>query len=328
MEKKKIDSRSIRSWMVDNTALLGLIVVLIAGTCINARSFLSLQNLFNVGRQATVRGLMACGVSMVIICGSYDLSVSANYAFSCYLSLVMAQYSIVLAFAVPLIVGAVVGLVNAIMICKWRFPSWIATIAMQYFLSGLLLQLVHGETYKPAISNPAFYAFGNFSLKYVNTYILVFVFVYLLFSYLMKSKSAFRNMYAVGGNAEAAKMMGVSVFKTRALAHCISGVLSALAGILLGARTGSAYPVAGQSYEMYAIAASVLGGIYLKGGRGKLMGTFVGAWILGILNNLFNMQNSVDPLWEQVLTGMVIIVVVIVQSLNANQKIRAKAVKA
>ena len=313
---RKQHSHPIRRWMVDNTAILGLIVVLLVGICVNARSFFSLQNISNVGRQATIRGLLACGVSMVIISGSYDLSVSTNYAFSCFLALVLAQYSTLLAFVVPLLIGAAIGFINATLICKWRFPSWIATISMQYLLSGLTLQLMHGETYKPAVANKALNAFGNFSIGYLNTHLIIFILAFVIFSFLLRNAPVFRNIYAVGGNADAARMMGISVYRTRALAHIISGCLASLAGILLAARTGAAYPVAGQSYEMYAIAASVLGGIYLKGGRGKIMGTFVGAWILGFLNNIFNMQNMVDPLWEQVLTGVVIVVVVIVQSLN------------
>ena len=108
----------------------------------------------------------------------------------------------------------------------------------------------------------------------------------------------------------------------------ICGVLTALAGILLATRTNAAYPLAGSGYEMYAIAASVLGGIYLSGGRGKVLGTFVGAWILGFLNNIFNMQSTVNALWEQVITGSVIILVVVVQSMNSNSLISFKRKRA
>lgn len=304
------------NWSKNNTALVGLAIVLIVGSLVNFQSFFSLTNFLNVGRQATIRGLLACGMTLVIISGSIDLSVSTNFALCGFLALFFGQYSTILGFVMPLLTGALVGAMITVMTIKWRFPAWVATIAMQFFLQGAILLMTQGNTFKPEETNEAMYAFGNFSTSVVNTYLIVFVLVFVIFAYLMKNRPAFRNLYAVGGNLEAARMMGINIFRSRLLAHVVCGALTALAGILLASRTSAAYPLAGTSYEMYAIAASVLGGIYLTGGRGKLMGTFIGAWILGFLNNIFNMQSLLNPLWEQVITGSVLILVVVLQSVN------------
>lgn len=312
------------TWMKDNTAILGLIIVLVVGSLVNFKSFVSITNFINVGRQATIRGLLACGMTLVIISGSIDLSVSTNFALSGFLALYFGQFSAVLGFLVPVLVGALIGLIITVMTVRWRFPSWVATIAMQFFLQGATLLSTHGNTYKPAVENEVMKAFGNFSAKYINSYLIVFIIMFAVFAYLMKNRAAFRNIYAVGGNLEAARMMGISIFKTRLLAHMVCGSMASFAGVMLASRTGAAYPLAGNSYEMYAIAASVLGGIYLSGGRGKLWGTFVGAWVLGFLNNIFNMQSLINPLWEQVITGSVLILVVVLQSLNANSVVQVR----
>lgn len=316
--------KSLFNWMKDHTAIVGLVIVLLVGSMVNFKSFVSLTNFFNVGRQATIRGLLACGMTLVIISGSIDLSVSTNFALCGFMALYFGSIHPILGFAVPILSGALVGLIITVMTVKWRFPAWVATIAMQFLLQGVTLMITRGNTYKPAQPIAALSAFGNFSWGYVTSYLIIFVLVFAAFAYLMKNRAAFRNLYAVGSNMEAARMMGISVFRTRLLAHMVCGALAGLAGILLVARTSAAYPLAGASYEMYAIAASVLGGIYLSGGRGKVQGTFIGAWILGFLNNIFNMQTVVNSLYEQVVTGGVLILVVVLQSVNTNSLIRVR----
>lgn len=298
--------------------IVGVIIVMIVGTMLNGESFLTLNNISNVGRQATIRGLLACGMALVILSGSIDLSVSTLFAFSGYLALYFSNYSIILAFIVPLAAAASVGFINATLIVKAGFHPWIVTIASQLGIQGILLMMTRGDTYKAVNISPAFAAFGKIIfLRYISIYLVIFILAFIIFAILLKSRSSFRNIYAVGGNEEAAIMMGINVYKTRLLAHVLCSMLACLAGILLVSRTEAAYPLAGTSYEMYAIAACALGGIYLTGGRGKIIGAFAGAWILGFLNNIFNMQSYVNPLWEQVVTGLLLIIVVFSQSSNA-----------
>lgn len=300
--------------------IVGVIIVMIVGTLLNGESFLTINNISNVGRQATIRGLLACGMALVILSGSIDLSVSTLFAFSGYLALYFSGYSAVLAFLVPLAVAALVGFINATLIVKAGFHPWIVTIASQLGIQGILLMMTKGDTYKASNISPMFATFGKIIfLRYISIYLVIFILAFVIFAVLLKRRPAFRNIYAVGGNEEAAVMMGINVYKTRLLAHVLCSMLACLAGILLASRTEAAYPLAGTSYEMYAIAACALGGIYLTGGRGKIMGAFAGAWILGFLNNIFNMQSYVNPLWEQVVTGLLLIIVVFSQSSNAKQ---------
>jgi Ribose/xylose/arabinose/galactoside ABC-type transport systems, permease components len=312
------NSGSFGKLLADNSAFVGLLIIILIGIAINMDAFFTLNNFANVGRQSAIRGLMACGMTLVIISGSIDLSVSTSFAFCSYLALYFSQYSAALAFLVPLGVGVVLGIINTILICRMRIPAMVATISTQMGVQGILLMLTRGDTFKPKQVNTALQAFGRFSLgEYLNTYLIVFAVIFIVIGFLMKNIASFRNIYAVGSNEEAARLMGVNVFNTMLLAHIICGMLAALAGILLAARTQAAYPLAGTSYEMYAIAAAVLGGTYLTGGRGRLLGTFVGAWILGFLSNIFNMQKMLNPLWEQVITGLILLIVVFFQSLNS-----------
>lgn len=300
--------------------IVGVIIVMIVGTLLNGESFLTINNISNVGRQATIRGLLACGMALVILSGSIDLSVSTLFAFCGYLSLYFSNYSGLLAFLVPMAAAMLVGFINATLIVKAGFHPWIVTIASQLGIQGILLMLTRGDTYKASNISPMFATFGKIMfLHYISIYLVIFILVFVVFAILLKRRPAFRNIYAVGGNEEAAVMMGINVYKTRLLAHILCSMLACLAGILLVSRTEAAYPLAGTSYEMYAIAACALGGIYLTGGRGKIMGAFAGAWILGFLNNIFNMQSYVNPLWEQVVTGLLLIIVVFSQSSNAKQ---------
>ncbi len=325
-------SGGIGKLLADNTAFVGLAVIIAIGIMINFDAFFTFNNFANVGRQSAIRGLLACGMTLVIIAGSIDLSVSTSFAFCGYLALYFSETSAALAFAVPLAVGALLGIINATLICKMRMLAMVATISTQIGVQGILLMLTKGNTFKAKHANELLLAFGRYSLgEYLNTYLIVFVVVFVVIGYFLKNSAMFRNIYAVGGNEEAADLMGVNIFRTRLLAHIICAMLASLAGILLAARTQAAYPLAGTSYEMYAIAAAVLGGTYLTGGRGRLLGTFVGAWILGFLSNIFNMQKTINPLWEQVITGCILLIVVFFQSLNGMgffaSRRRAKAVQ-
>lgn len=129
-------------------------------------------------------------------------------------------------------------------------------------------------------------------------------------------------MYAAGASEEAATMMGIDIFKTRLLAHVLCSMLAGIAGVLLVSRSGAGQATSGNGYEMYAIAACVLGGIHLAGGRGKIFGAFWGAWILAFLNNIFNMQSLVNPIWYQVVVGFLVVMVVFSQAVG-NRKNRA-----
>lgn len=138
--------------------------------------------------------------------------------------------------------------------------------------------------------------------------------MFFLLNYLLKYQPTVRNIYAVGGNEEAAMMMGVNQDRTLIIAHIFCGAMAGLAGILMGARTGGAVPLGGDGYEMLAIASAVIGGTYLSGGRGKLSGTLFGALVIGLLSNVFKMQDILRSHWERVFIGSILLAVLLIQS--------------
>ena len=325
----KTKNNKIVSWLDQNlkknSTLIGVLVVIIIGVLINGGVFLSVSNITNVGRQATIRGLLACGIALTIISGTIDLSISTLFPLCGLVCLYFSNYSVVLAFVMPLLTAACVGCINGLLITKGKLHPWIVTIAMQLGLNGVNLMLTQGNTYTPENMSGALRAFGNFSLfNTIDIELICFVLSFVVFSFLMKRRPAFRNLYAVGASEEAASMMGIRVFKTRMMAHILCSMFAGLAGILQVSRSGAGRATSGSGYEMYAIAACVLGGIHLSGGRGKIVGAFWGAWILAFLNNIFNMQSYVNPIWYQVVVGLLVIIVVFVQAVGNKVHFAAK----
>ncbi len=299
-----------------NGAIWGFLFMMALAVLIN-RSFLSLENLANVLRQASMNGMIAVGMTMVILCGSIDLSVGTMLGFSGFLALYLSNYSLLLAVAVPLIVGIVVGMLNAFLINKIKMASFIATLATMTALKGATLIMTGENTYFAENSVEGFFMIGRgTAFRYITVPSVLFVCVTVAGSVMLNRSPLGRSMYAVGGNQEAARMMGVNVERTMLTAHAITGFLSALAGITLVSRVGAAYPLAGEGKELDVIAACVIGGTALTGGKGKISGTFVGVLIMGLLTNIFNMQTMLNSFWEKVITGSLVLIVVLIQSVH------------
>lgn len=302
----------------NNGVILGFIFMMVVAVMIN-RSFLSLENLTNVLRQASMNGMIAVGMTMVILCGSIDLSVGTMLGFSGYIALYLSNYSLMLAVFVPLLMGLVIGAVNAFLINKVKMASFIATLATMTALKGTTLIMTNENTYFAKNSVPAFSIFGRGALfQYITMPAVMFICAAVIGNVLLNRTPLGRSMYAVGGNQEAARMMGINVERTMLAAHMITGFLAALAGITLVSRVGAAYPLAGEGKELDVIAACVIGGTALTGGKGKISGTFVGVLIMGLLTNIFNMQTALNSFWEKVITGSLVLVVVLIQSIHEN----------
>jgi ribose/xylose/arabinose/galactoside ABC-type transport system permease subunit len=314
--KEGVIVNKVKSFITDNVALVGLVVVILIGILVSS-SFFTLQNLTNVLRSASIMGIVSAGMTFVILCGSIDLSVSSVFSLGGYFFIALSKQSVVMALLVPLIVGAIVGLVNGFLINKMSIPAFVGTLATMLFVRGLVLMLTHEVSVKvdnlPYILN--FIGRGMFFGTLFSFPLVLFIIVVIITSFVLKKRSIGRAMYIVGGNAEAAKLMGVSVPKTMFTAHALSGFMAAFAGIISASRVGSAVPLAGTGYELYAIAAVVIGGAPLTGGVGKMTGTFFGALIMGSFTNIFSMQKLLDPLWEKVVVGVILLAVVFLQSI-------------
>ncbi|WP_286154015.1 ABC transporter permease, partial [Sporofaciens musculi] len=232
-----------------------------------------------------------------------------------YLMMNLSQYNLVLALVIPLLAGAVVGFINGILVEKLSIPAFIATLATQMFIRGLVQMLCNQETYKVESVPMPILALGRLTFgKILPLPLILFVIATLIAAFVLKRRFVGRSMYIVGGNLEAANMMGVSVPKTMITAHVLCGVLTCIGGMIYTSRVGVASPLAGTGYEMYAIAAVVLGGAKLTGGVGKVSGTFIGTLIMSSFSNIFSMQNVLSAVWSDVVVGSVLLSVIMVQA--------------
>jgi ribose/xylose/arabinose/galactoside ABC-type transport system permease subunit len=255
-------------------------------------------------------------MTFVILCGSIDLSVSSVFSLSGFLFILLSKYSIALAIFVPLAAGLVVGLFNGILITWLSIPAFVATLATMIFVRGLVLVVTNETTFKVAGLPAVLYFLGRGMIfKYVSFPLLMFIVAIVVASFVLRRRPIGRAMYIVGGNAEAARMMGVSFVGTMTTAHAVCSVMAAFGGIFLASRVGAAYPLAGTGYELYAIAAVVIGGARLTGGVGTVSGTVAGTLIIGAFSNIFNLQRFLDPVSELVVVGGVLLAVVFLQSL-------------
>ncbi|MGN9783456.1 ABC transporter permease [Nonomuraea sp. ZG12] len=301
-------------WLAENGAVAALVVLVVALSLLSS-TFLSVTNLLNVGVQAAVTAILAFGSTFVIVTGGIDLSVGSVAALSAITLAWTATDAGVawpVAVVVSLTVGVVAGLVNAALIAYGKLPPFIATLAMLGIARGLALVISQGS---PISMPDAVSALGGNLGRYLPIPVIVMVVMGLIAAVILNRTYAGRAMYAIGGNEEAARLSGIKVDRQQLITYGLSGAFAAVAGIVLASRLASAQPQAAAGYELDAIAAVVIGGASLSGGKGRALGTFVGALILAVLRNGLNLL-SVSAFWQQVVIGAVIALAVLVDTLR------------
>lgn len=276
-------------------------------------SFLTVNNLTNVARQVSINAIIAVGMTCAILTGGIDLSVGPVMALSGSIAagLMLGGIPIPLAMVAALAIGALFGLANGACIAYLRMPPIIVTLASMGIARGLALLYTGGY---PISGLPDMFSFfGRGSVLGVQVPVLIMVGVYIL-AYLMLNHLPFgRYVYAIGGNEEAARLSGIRVPRYKVLVYVVSGTTAALAGLVLTSRLMSGQPNAGEGFELDAIAAVVLGGAAISGGRGAIIGTLVGAMMLGVLNNGLNLM-SVSPYIQNVVKGGIILAAIYLSS--------------
>jgi len=291
-----------------------LLAVCIALT-IASPVFATSGNLLNVGLATSVTALLAAGQTFVIVLAEIDLSVGAILGFSAAITAMTLRHEpALIGIVVGLAVGAAAGLVNGLLVTRARMPSFIATLAMMSVLSGLTLQFTQGNPI--AVSDYNFQNIGQARAAGIPIPVWIMVVAFIVLGLLLSRTRYGRYVYAAGDNAEAAKLSGISVNRVKVLAFVISGALAALAGFIVSARLSTAEPTAGTGLELEAIAAVIIGGTSLAGGRGGLIGTLVGALILGVIDNGLNLLN-VSPFLQNVVKGLVILFAVLLDRNSA-----------
>jgi ribose/xylose/arabinose/galactoside ABC-type transport system permease subunit len=269
--------------------------------------FLTVSNLTNVLRQSTINGIIAIGMTLVILTAGIDLSVGSVLALSSVVTADMLQQgmSVPLAILIGLGVGLLLGLINGLVITRGKVPPFVTTLGMMTIARGLALTYTEG---KPITGLPDSFRFiGTGTIGPIPTPIVIAATAYIIFYILLNRTTFGQAIYAIGNNPVAARFAGLSVNRTVTIVYMITGGLSALAGLILIARLGSAQPTAGLSFELDAIAAVVVGGTSFSGGQGGLGGTLIGVLIIAVLDNGLNLMN-VSSFYQPVVSGIVIAV--------------------
>lgn len=297
--------------------LVGLIVVTIC-MIFASDKFLTSANLENIARQVSINAIIAVGMTCVILTGGIDLSVGPVMALSGTLTaaLLVAGVPGPIAIMIGLLVGTAFGIGNGIFVAYLKMPPIIVTLATMGIARGLGLMYTNGY---PISGLPEWFSFfGRGEFLGIQIPILAMVLVYIAAFILLQHTPIGRYIYAIGGNEEAVRLSGVRAPRYKLLVYGISGLTAAVAGLLLTSRLMSGQPNAGVSFELDAIAAVVLGGAAIAGGRGAILGTLVGAMLLGVLNNGLNLM-SVSPYVQSVIKGAIILLAIFVSRKHHNR---------
>ncbi|MEM1484341.1 ABC transporter permease [Oscillospiraceae bacterium PP1C4] len=276
--------------------------------------FVAPNNLINILQQVVTYAIIGYGLTFCLVCGGTDLSAGSSMALSGIIvtSLLIKGVPLTICIIVALGFGILMGIINGFSIEVLGVVPFIATLGTQWVFRGIANVLVDG---KPIYTNvipdkgvqEAFYVLGAGRMSSGLPYSVIIALVYgvILFFVLSKTRIG-RQIYACGSNLEAAKLSGINAIGTRMFAYCISGLSAAICGILVTSRISSAQPMAGQGYELEAIAASVLGGVSIAGGEGGIGNTIIGALIMGVLRNGLNLC-GVSSFWQQVIIGFILV---------------------
>lgn len=311
MEKQKIQSKKISESLTKLGPLLALIVLVLTVSIMNP-NFLSPSNLLNLLRQVSANGFIAFGMTFVILTGGIDLSVGSTLALSSAFtaSLIANQVNPAIAVFVGLLSGFLLGAMNGLLIAKGKMAPFIATLATMTIYRGSTLVFTNGNPIT-GLGNSFFFSFIGRGYLFGIPFPVVLMFLIFILLYILLHKTAFgRKTYAIGGNEKAAFIAGVKIDRIKVLIYALSGLMASISGMIITSRLNSAQPNAGQAYEMDAIAAVVLGGTSLSGGRGRIFGTLIGALIIGTLNNGLNLL-GVSSFYQQIVKGIVIVIAVL-----------------
>ncbi|GAA3569400.1 ABC transporter permease [Microlunatus spumicola] len=308
-------TRNLTSIVSRNAAVVGLAVVVIVGIIV-VPTFGSVDNFRNVALAASFIAIIAVGMTFVIINGGIDLSVGSTYALAVILSAMMSPYGSAVAVLVPLVVTAAVGLLQGLIIARLRLPAFIVTLAGLTGIRGLVFLITHEGNDVPQI--PGFKVFeilGTGSFIGIGNPVWIAIVLFAIGWWVLNRTAFGQSVQAVGGNAQAAELMGLPVKRTTATVYVISGLCAGIAGVLTTALSGGGQEARiGDAYELQAIAAVVIGGTLLSGGVGSMVGTAAGIALLFVIQNLIVQGANLNSYVQQVVSGGFLLIVVILQA--------------
>lgn len=334
--KTVMDKTSAVQVLKKYVIVLVLIALIIFASAVNAK-FLTADNLLNVLRQVATNGLISIGMTYAIMTGGIDISVGSVVGFASIIFAGMFQPSglagpfiglasvinaimpggsggLIVAIVFTLIFCAVFGLLNGLAISKGKMPPFIMTMCMQVIILGVALIACNA---KPLFLDKEFRGtlnvLGSGRILNIPNPVIVLIIMFIIFLLVMNKTIFGRYVRAIGGNEEASRVAGINVIKIKTIVYIIPAVLAGLAGILISCRTATGEPTLGSGYELDAIAATVIGGTSLDGGVGGLGGTIIGVLIIGIINNVMNL-NNISPYYQYIVRGVFIFIAVMIRT--------------
>lgn len=307
------------SFYSKSTILAFLLLVIVSSVAFAEQNFFSTTNAVNILLKAAKNGgFLALGMTFVILLGEIDLSTGAVLGLSGVVMGIVGTINPVLGIVSGILTGVISGALIGVMVTKMRISSWIASLSMMFALRGLISIIAHSSVEIPkGVMRFASLKFlkGFLDVKAgISVLIPIFFILVIVCMYIGKYTKFGMGMYAVGGNKEAARMMGINVDKIIMKAFICSGAIAAFSGVLLASNSGSATLSAGNIYETYAIAMCAIGGVKLSGGEGKFSGTFFGILIYFIINTIFTYLKGVTVHWQSIIMGVLVLISVGVQS--------------
>ncbi|HEV7185224.1 MAG TPA: ABC transporter permease [Leifsonia sp.] len=313
--------RSMQRVGVQNLSLGIAIVILVAIIGVQNPLFFGLENMRVIGQAVAISGLLAVVQTLVIILGALDISVGSLAGLCSVVSaMVFTVAGPLLGVVAAVGVGIVCGLINGCIIVFGRVNSVIATLATLAAYRGVADLISNGSAQGYTGSDPFFIFIARGSLLGIPTLIWILLLVAALVHVFLRFTSWGRNVYAVGGNGVAARLAGVNINRYIVGVFVVTGLVAAVAGILITARTGSGQPVSGSAgLELQAVTAAALGGAALKGGKGSVIGTLLAVVLLGVLSNGLTLLN-VNSFWQDVATGGVLVLAVVIQQLRSGDR--------
>lgn len=314
---------TLGKFLLEQRSIIALLVLIGVVSAINP-NFFTVDNILNILRQTSVNAIIAVGMTFVILIAGIDLSVGSILALTGAFaaSMVGTELSILLVIPAVLLIGTLLGTLSGVIVAKGKVQAFIATLVTMTLLRGVTMVYTDGRPISTGFSDTAdaFAFLGTGYLFGIPVPIWLMAIVFLISWYVLKNTKMGRYIYALGGNEAATQLSGINVDKVKIFVFAVSGFLSALAGLIVTSRLSSAQPTAGVTYELDAIAAVVVGGTSLMGGKGRVMGTLIGALIIGFLNNALNLLD-ISSYYQMIAKALVILVAVLADNYLDSKKL-------
>lgn len=336
--RRSITKTDVQQFLLRGRAFIALILVTAVFASLSPH-FLTRANIVIMSKHVAVNALLAIGMTFVILTGGIDLSVGSIVGMVAMIAgglinegIILPRLGVIIyphtwmVLVISLLLGILAGAISGFIITRFNVAPFIATLGMMYVARGIAGLRNNGYTFpnligRPEYGNTGFAVLGAGNFLGVNYSIWLMIIFTIVAHILTKHTPLGRHVYAIGGNERAAKLSGVPVSGTKVIVYSISGFCSALVGLIIASQLVAAHPLTGDTFEMNAIAAAVLGGTSLAGGRGSMGGTIIGAFVIGVLNDGLVMM-GVSSFWQMVIKGAVIVVAVIIDQVQARMQER------